>query len=280
MGEFTRIPADTFEQMQLGAGILLYDFDLTGNTPVKDEDIICATTGGISASCVPSYSDMGEDVDNCPANLLELKNLDGWDCKLGFTSLSTSPKAIRLALGAADIDSNDPTHIIPRGNAKRSDARNVWWAGDRADGGVVLIVLKNALSTSGFSLQTTKAGKGNTSVELTGHPTIETQHEVPMEFYSREPSLTALSVTTAEGSESGFTRVTVSPAKQSGNSYKYKLGASAESVSYGQELTTGWTAWNGIEEIDAQDSTHITVAEVSADNKAVSAGNAAVNSAT
>ena len=162
MGAFTRIPSDTFEQIQTNAGILLYTFDIQNPDSVKDEDIICPTTGGITAACVPTFSDMGEDVDNCPVNLLELKHLDSWACTLEFTSLGTSPRSIRLALGAADIDSDDPTHIIPRKALKVSDASDVWWVGDRADGGMVAVCLKKALSTSGFSLKTTKSGKGNT----------------------------------------------------------------------------------------------------------------------
>ena len=187
MGKFTRIPADTFEQIQTDAGILLYNFDPAAPDTVADKDIICPTTGGITAACVPSYSDMGEDVDNCPANLLDLKHLDSWDCSLQFNSLGTSPKSIRLALGAADIDGNDPTHIVPRKSLKTTDAQDVWWVGDRADGGMVAVCLKKALSTSGFSLKTTKSGKGNTSVTLTGHVTVDTQDEVPMEFWSAAP---------------------------------------------------------------------------------------------
>ena len=101
MGAYTRIPADTFQQIQTDAGILLYAFDPANPKNIKDEDIICPTTGGVTAACVPTYSDMGEDVDNCPANLLELKHLDSYDCSLQFTSLGTTPKSIRLALGAA-----------------------------------------------------------------------------------------------------------------------------------------------------------------------------------
>lgn len=186
MGAYTRIPADTFQQIQTDAGILLYAFDPANPKNIKDEDIICPTTGGVTAACVPTYSDMGEDVDNCPANLLELKHLDSYNCSLQFTSLGTTPKSIRLALGAADIDTNDPTHIIPRRELKVSDAQDVWWVGDRADGGAVAVQLKKALSTSGFSLKTTKSGKGNTAVTLTGHVTVETQGEVPMEFWSIE----------------------------------------------------------------------------------------------
>lgn len=190
MGRFTRIPADTFEQIQTDAGILLYTFDPNNPDTMKDEDIICPTTGGITAACTATYSDMGDDVDNCPVNLLELKHLDSWECSLEFTSLGTSPRSIRLALGAADIDTGDPTHIIPRTALKVTDAQDVWWVGDRADGGMVAVCLKKALSTSGFSLKTTKSGKGNTSVTLAGHVTVDTQDEVPMEFWSAAPTAT------------------------------------------------------------------------------------------
>jgi len=184
MGVFTRIPADTFNQIQFNAGVLLSKFDINNPESVTDEDIICPTTGGITAACEPTFSDMGEDVDNCPANLLELKMIESYDCRLEFTSLGTSPKSIRLALGAADIDTNNPTHIIPRRDLKVTDANDIWWVGDRADGGFVAVCVKNALSTGGFSLKTEKNGKGNIDVTLTGHTTVATQDVVPMEFWS------------------------------------------------------------------------------------------------
>lgn len=181
MSKFTVIPKDTFSGMQLDAGVLLKTFNPTSVAAPQDTDIICATTGGINPTCVPTYSDLGEDVDNCPVNMKELKHLDGWECKMSFTALGTSADNIRLALGAADVTTNK---ITPRRNLKQSDFSDIWWVGDRADGGCVAIQLKNALSTGGFSLQTTKSGKGKISCELTGHVSIEAQDEMPMIFYS------------------------------------------------------------------------------------------------
>lgn len=188
MGKFTRIPQNTFQGLQLDAGVLLYHFD-PEHPDVKEEDIICPTTGGIKATCAPTYSDFGEDVDNCPTNTMELKHLDGWNCGLSFTSLGTTPESIRLALGAADLVGK--TKIVPRRDLKQSDFRDVWWVGDRADGGMVATRLINALSTAGLSLQTTKNGKGQVSVELTGHVSIDAQEVMPMEFYSAAPTAVA-----------------------------------------------------------------------------------------
>ena len=188
MGMFTVIPQSTFEEMQLDAGVLLKTFNPASPAAPADADIICATTGGITASCVPTFSDLGEDVDNCPVNMMELKHLDSWECTLGFTSLGVSPENIQLALGCADIDGTDTTKVIPRRSLEQTDFKDLWWVGDRADGGFVAIKLLNALSTGGFALTTSKAGKGQVAVTLTGHVSIDAQDVVPMVFYSAEPS--------------------------------------------------------------------------------------------
>lgn len=191
MGKFTKIPQSTFEELQLDAGVLLNTFDPSNPVEPADSAIICATTGGINATCVPTFSDLGEDVDNCPTNTKELKHLDSWECKMAFTSLGTSTSNIRLALGAADIDATSGK-ITPRRDLEQTDFSDIWWVGDRADGGLVAIKLINALSTAGFSLQTTKSGKGQISVELTGHVSINAQDTMPMEFYSLDPDDSAI----------------------------------------------------------------------------------------
>lgn len=185
MGIATRIPADTFSQIQVNAGCLLYDFD-PEKPKIEDEKIICPTTGGITIVCEPQTIDYGADVDNCPNNLLDLKKITGYDCRFEYTSLGTTPKSLALSLGAADID-EESGRVTPRLDLRITDAKDVWWVGDRADGGLVVACLKRALSTSGLSLQTTKDGKGQSATTLTGHTTVETQDEVPMEFYSISP---------------------------------------------------------------------------------------------
>lgn len=89
-----------------------------------------------------------------------------------------------------------------------------------------------------------------------------------------------LTVQSAEGSSSGKTKITVSPAKGSGNSYKYKVGDSAESVGVGDAVSDGWTSWNGTDDITATTGKKITVVECDGDGKAVKAGSATVTSAT
>lgn len=183
MGKFTKVSENTFKEIQLEAGLILNKFDPTGATDVEDADIVCATTGGISITCKPTFTDYGEDIDNVPNNMLEFKEVDGWDCSIGFTALNASASVIKLALGAADTEGGK---ITPRFDMTKADANDIWWVGERADGGFVAACLKNAMSTDGLTLKTTKKGKGQLSCTLTGHVSIDAQDVVPMEFYVQE----------------------------------------------------------------------------------------------
>lgn len=189
MGDFSKVSSTAFEDLQFDAGTLLKTFD-PANPVIEDDAIICLTTGGITPSCVPTFVDDGADIDNVPDNMLEFKRLTGWTATLGFTALSVSPSTIKLSLGAADISNEEGvTKITPRNNLKETDFEDIWWVGDlKGSSKMAAVCLKKALSTGGFSLKTTKAGKGNLSVTLTGHYSITAQDEVPMDFYIGAPT--------------------------------------------------------------------------------------------
>lgn len=178
-----KIKKEDFDEISFDSAVVLSKFDTTGETPVAKEDVICVTTGDISVSCVPRIQDMGEDVNGCPPNLAELVRVFGWDCKVSFTALTASTKVIKEALGAADIAS---TKITPRTEIKPDDFTDRWIVAEKIGGGVVAVHLKKSMSSSGLSLRTTKNGKGQMSVELTGHPSIDDDDPLapPIEFYS------------------------------------------------------------------------------------------------
>ena len=217
---FYRIPSDTFDGLQLEAGILLTDFDPT-DPSVDDDDIVCATTGGINIVATPEYTDLGEDVDNVPPNMKELKSDPKWTCQYTTTGLGTTPEAIRLALGAADITASSGK-IAPRSKLNQDDFADLWWVGDKADGGFVAAKLINALSTGGFNLQTTKDGKGQVSLEFTGHVSLEAQDVMPIELYSMDaPEATYTAATLTDGFVYGVTYYTRSGAGTTENPYIY-----------------------------------------------------------
>ena len=91
-----------------------------------------------------------------------------------------------------------------------------------------------------------------------------------------EYGLDNLTVTSAASSTtSGKTKLTVSPALTSGNSYKYKVADNAVLPAAGQSVK-GWTAWNGTDEITAATGKEICVVECDSAYRALKAGVAAV----
>ena len=190
MGRFTVIATDAFDALQVDAGVLLTNFDPADpyQTPAS-EDILATTTGGINPTCAPTYSDYGEDVDNVPNNMMEFKHLDGWEAKMAFSSIKFNAANTKWALGAADTEllSNGVTKIKPRKDLQLSDFADLWWVGDKANGGAYAIKLLNALSTGGLNIQSSKNGKGTNSIEVTGHVSINAQDVMPMEIYDIPP---------------------------------------------------------------------------------------------
>lgn len=88
-------------------------------------------------------------------------------------------------------------------------------------------------------------------------------------------SVGTLTVTSAAGTDSGDTKITVSPAKGSGNSYKYKVSENPVSVVLNQNVQT-WSPWDGTSDITAETGKAITVVECDSSYKAVKAGSATV----
>lgn len=90
------------------------------------------------------------------------------------------------------------------------------------------------------------------------------------------PTLGTLTVTSAEGTATGDTKITVNPAKENSNNvYKYKVGTSETAVTYGQNLRN-WTSWDGKADIKATTGQKITVVECDGTYKALNAGSASV----
>lgn len=186
--KYTKIPETTFQNIQLNAGVLLSSFTPSSAT-VSDEAIIGATTGGINFTATPTYIDFGEDIDNCPKNMKELKKLDSWEVKCSGTFVTIDTAVAKSLIGAADIGTSDTTKVTPRNDLAQADFSDIWIVGDYSDkngatnGGFVAIHMMNALSTGGFQIQTADNAKGQFAFEYTAHYSMSAQDTVPFEVY-------------------------------------------------------------------------------------------------
>lgn len=188
--KFTKIPDTAFDEIQLNAGVLSTTF-----TPSSGEigDILAATSGGISFEATLTYTDFGEDIDNCPKNTKELKKLDSWEVKMSGSFVTVTATSAKMMVGAADTAKEDTADkITPRNDVLDTDFGDIWLVGDYSskngdtNGGFVAIHMLNALSTGGFKLQTADKNKGTLSFEFTGHYSIEDQSTVPFEIYIKK----------------------------------------------------------------------------------------------
>ena len=200
MAKFTQIPTNTFKKLQLNAGILTTEFDpATGELTASN--IIGATSGGVSFEATPSFSDFGEDIDNCPKNTKELKRLDSWEAKMSGSFVTMDTTAAVSVIGTAAVASGDQTKVVPRNSVDANDFKDIWWVGDYSDvnddgssagkAGFIAVKLINALSTGGFKIQSGDKAKGTFEFEYTGHYSIANTDVVPFELYIKAGSADA-----------------------------------------------------------------------------------------
>ena len=186
--KYTQIPANTFKELQLNAGILTSNFAPTTGT-VESNKLLGATSGGISFTATPTYTDLGDDIDNCPKNMMELKKLESWEVKMSGTFLTVNTAQAKSLMAAADIGVSDTTKITPRNDVAITDFDDIWWIGDYSDkngatnGGYIAIHMINALSTGGFQLQSGDKAKGQFAFEYTAHYSMDAPDTVPYEIY-------------------------------------------------------------------------------------------------
>ena len=181
--KYTQIPTNTFENLQMNAGILVKEFDPDTGTVTG---LLGATTGGVNFTDSVTYKDFGEDIDNCPKNMLELKQIESREVTMSGTFVTIDAETAAKLAGAGDEASGK---ITPRDTLESTDFDDVWWVGDYsevntgANAGFLAIHLLNALNTGGFQIQSTDKAKGQFAFTFTGHYSMSAQDTVPYEIY-------------------------------------------------------------------------------------------------
>ena len=189
--KYSQLPQDMFKHIQMNAGILAKSFTPTSGEVTKS-DIIGATSGGINFTATPTFTDFGEDIDNCPNNMKELKKLDSWVAKASGTFISVTVDAAGSLVGAADVAGDK---VTPRNDLADDDFEDLWIIGDYSEinqdgstgkAGFIAIHMLNSLSTGGFQIQTSDKAKGQFAFEYTAHYSMEDPDKVPYEIYVKQ----------------------------------------------------------------------------------------------
>lgn len=276
MSRYAKLAENAFRKIQVNAGIIAKDFNVSTGA-IAATDIIGATDGGINFTATPSYKDFGEGLDNCPKNTKELKRIESIEVKASGTFKTIDPALAQKNIGAADIDGNK---ITPRMTLKDSDFEDFWIIGDYSDdiaeetGGFIAIHMMDALSTGGFQLQTTDQDKGAFAFEYLAHYSIHNPDKVPYEIYVKEgDALIPMSVTSVAGANVGDTKITASGyTLGTGESYVYKTDSTVSMPDRGDSVASGWTAWNGTADITATSGNDIAIVAKDGNDKAIAGG--------
>lgn len=176
-----QIPAETFNELAKGAGMVATTF--TPSTPgtLENENILCATSGGVNLKCTPTIKDHADGIDNAALNMLELQEVTGYTVEMSFTCKTVSITTLGIAMG---LSTTSGTKLTPKhGMLTASDVRDLWLIVPQTEKKCFAACVKNAFSTGGLDLQTENNGTGSLNVALKGMYKMAEQDVVPLECY-------------------------------------------------------------------------------------------------
>ena len=181
-GHTSAIREETFENLQLNAGIILKncDYSSIANAGALKTAIAAAVAGssGAPGTMVGATRGGGSftvtrelrvpEVDGRRYGFKGDTFVDSVEAQLSTTLIEMTPSNLVDAFGSAAITGSAPKQTIKLGTVIDTDdyLDNICWVGDMADGRYVLICLKNALNQADFSLTWTDKGEGTLPVEF------------------------------------------------------------------------------------------------------------------
>ena len=179
----TGLRPETFENLQLNAGVFLRDFDYSEIETVDaletailealeagGDKILGATIGGGTFQMTPSIRNIEADGMRYP--IIGSTVNDMWTVKLTGTMKECRPQNFKDALICADMKTNTAgtiTTIEVRTDIDPSDyIPSLCWVGDTSKGFVMIDIL-NALNLTGANFTFTDRGEGSMPFEFQAH---------------------------------------------------------------------------------------------------------------
>lgn len=183
----TGLNSQTFEHLQLGAGLFLKNFNpdaassaaelktLLAQRVANHEGLLGATRGGGTFTCKPALRHVEADGLRTPVKGSAIN--DGWTVKLTGTLLEITPDAFSDVLACAEKTTmSGVTTLRLRSQVAPEDhIPSLCWIGDTAKG-FLLIELTDALSMNGAAFTFTDKGEGTLPFEFQAHQASAAAH--------------------------------------------------------------------------------------------------------
>lgn len=263
------------EKIVIGSG-KLYINEFTGTIPEDaalevNTNLLGYIQGGATLEYKPKFVEVSDDL--------------GLKTKVILTEEEVTLKSGVLTWNGATLKKISSTARVTEANGKRTvkiggvsmqDGKQYilrFLHEDPVDGDIRISIVGN--NQAGFSLAFIKDKETVIDAEFKAQPLDSEGTKI---IYEEEVPLEALTVTSAEGTITGDTKLTILPILTVGNSYMYKTAASVELPETFDicDVEAGYTAWNGTEDITATTGNEIVIVEVNSDFEAVKAGKATV----
>lgn len=182
-GNTTALRSETFQKLQLNAGILIKNHDyssvtdssalktqiagIIGGTVTGKGDIVGATRGGGSFTATREMRT--PEIDGMRYGFKGSDFVDSVDAYLSTTLVEITPQNVQdlLTAGVTPVTSGKKTTVkMNTAITENNYLTNLCWVGDLADGQMVLICLKNAINTADFTFTYTDKGEGTLAAEF------------------------------------------------------------------------------------------------------------------
>lgn len=266
---------DEKEKIVLGSGTL-YIVEFTGEVPDAatievEENAIGEIQGGASLEYKPTFYEAKGDSGTITKTIITEE-----EATLKSGIMTWNGNTLNKLSSTARVTEVGGIRTVKIGGIKNNNGKKYvihFLHEDPADGDVrVTIVGQNQ---AGFSLAFVKNKETVIDAEFKAQP--QDSEGTLIKYVEEYAALDTLTVGVIAGT-SGKTKVdTVAPTLTAGNSYKGKIGASAEVVVYDSVYTAGWTAVTpGTTEFTATSGQVLTIIEVDTDNKAKAVGTVTV----
>lgn len=148
----TGVSANTPKRIMFGAGTIHKGLKYASNKWNFDESIVGATSGGSKLTITPEITNVDVDGALVKAKGLNVKTGEAANMEVNFIELT--PDVIKAATIGTDGTSEDTTNydvIQPKAAIAEGDYwENIAFVGKTLDGKDVIVIMDNALCTSGF----------------------------------------------------------------------------------------------------------------------------------
>ncbi|WP_300386466.1 chitobiase/beta-hexosaminidase C-terminal domain-containing protein [Clostridium sp.] len=207
----------TKENLLTGAGAFFKNFIVgvdTYDSAKLAGKLIGATQGGGEFKAVASIRQI--EVDGVAGKAKGLELIDSWEVSQSMSLLETTKETIKLALGAADIDTttNGEYDIITgRSEIKDEDyLDNLTYIGTITGSNIpVIIQIFNALSTDGLNIKTEDKKEAVLGITVYGHYTEDDLDSPPYRiYYPKKKGVETPTVNIKGGTYTGSKSVTLS----------------------------------------------------------------------